>query len=56
MSLAWRVGARAFIGAMFAIPGRCRSSRSRRGWWLSRRARRTVRWRVHGEEYKTRRK
>ena len=29
---------------------------SLREWWLSRRGQRTVRWRVHGEEYKTRRK
>jgi len=41
--LAW-----AFIGAMFAIPGRC--------WWLSRRGQRTVRWRVHGEEYEVERR
>ena len=48
MSLAWRVGARAFIGAMFAIPGRC--------WWLKRRDGRRVRWRVHGEEYEVERR
>jgi len=40
--LAW-----AFIGAMFAIPGRW--------WWLSRRGQRTVRWRLRGREYRVRR-
>jgi len=32
----------------FAIPLRC--------WWLARRGGQTVRWRVHGEEYETRRR
>ena len=41
--LAW-----AFIALAFAIPGRM--------WWLSHREQRTVRWRLHGEEYRVRRK
>ncbi|HUW09111.1 MAG TPA: hypothetical protein VM537_05240 [Anaerolineae bacterium] len=46
--LAWRIGAVLVVVVPLVV--------FLREWWLQRQRRRTVRWRVHGEEYEVERR